>query len=30
MERLLKENDANYVKEHFEKNLKDDVTLTLF
>ncbi|BAL81092.1 protein disulfide oxidoreductase [Caldisericum exile] len=30
MERLLKEKDAAYIKDLFEKNLKDDVTLTLF
>jgi len=29
MERLLKENDANYVKNTLKK-FKDDVTLTLF
>ncbi|MGC8999488.1 protein disulfide oxidoreductase [Caldisericum sp.] len=30
MERLLKEKDAEYIKDLFEKNLKDEVTLTLF
>ncbi|MGB9832333.1 MAG: protein disulfide oxidoreductase [Caldisericum exile] len=30
MERLLKEKDVEYIKDLFEKNLKDEVTLTLF
>lgn len=30
MERLLKEKDEAYIKDLFEKNLKDEVTLTLF